>query len=294
MDGLKPILEAAARNNVLVNFDMEQFAVKDLTLSLFERCCEAIDFPPDSPCNRTCSAAWTTPKRIIDWTRRTGRQVTVRLIKGAYWDYESINAERMGWPNPVWTEKHLTDANFERMAELLVQAIPRSAGQGGVKLATGSHNIRSIAYVLALLEKHDLPVSAYETQKLAGMADQLRTALNSRGLRIREYGPVGEMIPGMAYFVRRLLENTSNQSWLAPAFPTKSRTTCCWPRRTAQHRPQPRPPLRGRGRQSSRSTPRLDSGRRRAWQRSANVQRIVPRLLANGPIASNSLERSLR
>ena len=30
--------------------------------------------------------------------------------------------------------------------------------------------------------------------------------------------PVGEMIPGMAYFVRRLLENTSNQSWLRAGF----------------------------------------------------------------------------
>ena len=38
------------------------------------------------------------------------------------------------------------------------------------------------------------------------------------GLRVREYLPVGEMIPGMAYLVRRLLENTSNQSWLRSGF----------------------------------------------------------------------------
>ena len=63
------------------------------------------------------------------------------------------------------------------MAERLVAAMPRAAGEGGVKLATGSHNVRSIAYVLALLEKHGLPTSAYEAQKLSGMADQLRAAL---------------------------------------------------------------------------------------------------------------------
>ena len=55
-------------------------------------------------------------------------------------------------------------------------------------------------------------------QKLSGMGDQFRAALTQRGLRIREYAPVGEMIPGMAYFVRRLLENTSNQSWLRAGF----------------------------------------------------------------------------
>ncbi len=150
--------------------------------------------------------------------QRTGRQITVRLIKGAYWDYEVINAEKMVWPVPVWTAKYETDACFERMAEMFVEAMPRSAGQGGVKLALGSHNIRSIAYSLALLEKHGLPESALEVQQLHGMADQLQAALISRGLRIREYVPVGQMIPGMAYFVRRLLENTSNQSWLRAGF----------------------------------------------------------------------------
>ncbi len=104
------------------------------------------------------------------------------------------------------------------MAELFVQSIPRSSAEGGVKLALGSHNIRSIAYVLALLEKQALPESALEVQKLYGMADQLQAALMHRGLRIREYIPLGQMIPGMAYFVRRLLENTSNQSWLRAGF----------------------------------------------------------------------------
>ena len=217
-ESLQPILEAAAKHNVLVHFDMEQFAFKDLTLTLFERCCEAVDFPAGLALQAYLRSGADDAQRIIDWTRRTGRQVAIRLIKGAYWDYESINAERMGWPNPVWTEKRHTDANFEHMADMLVGAIPRKKGEGGITLATGSHNVRSIAYVLALLEKHNLPKSACETQKLAGMADQLRAALSQYGMRIREYGPVGEMIPGMAYFVRRLLENTSNQSWLRAGF----------------------------------------------------------------------------
>ncbi len=217
-EALRPILEAARRRDVLVNFDIEQFALKDLTLSLFERCCEEIDFTAGLALQTYLRSADDDARRLIAWSKRTGRQVTVRLIKGAYWDYEVVHAEQMGWPVPVWTDKRHTDACFERVAEQFVAATPRRAGEGGVKLALGSHNIRSIAYTLAMLEKHDLPESAVEVQTLFGMADQLEAAVLERGLRSREYVPVGEMIPGMAYLVRRLLENTSNQSWLRAGF----------------------------------------------------------------------------
>lgn len=217
-EALQPILEAAARRQVAVNFDMEQSALKNLTLALFERCCEKYDFPAALALQAYLRSGMTDAERIIGWARRSGRQVTVRLIKGAYWDYEVIHAERMGWPVPVWTDKRQTDACYEQMTQRLVIAMPQQAGEGGVKLAIGSHNVRSIAYALALLEKHGLPESSLEVQNLYGMADQLRAALRRRGLRVRLYVPVGELIPGIAYLVRRLLENTSNQSWLRAGF----------------------------------------------------------------------------
>jgi len=215
---LRPILESAARQNVLINFDLEQFALKDLTLSLFERCASTIDFPAGLAIQSYLRSGEADAQRVIDWARKTGRQVTVRLIKGAYWDYEVTHAEQMGWPVPVWTDKRQTDACFERMAEMLVAACPRASGQGGVKLALGSHNVRSIAHTLALLQQYNLPEEALEVQMLWGMADSLKVAIHGRKLRLREYVPIGQMIPGMAYLVRRLLENTSNQSWLRAGF----------------------------------------------------------------------------
>lgn len=217
-DAIGPILEAARKQDVLVNFDMEQFALKDLTIELFEHCAGQIDFPAGIALQSYLKSGEQDARRIADWARRTGRQVTVRLIKGAYWDYEVIHAEQMGWPVPVWTDKRDTDACFERMARLLVEAIPRRPDQGGVKLALGSHNVRSIAHTLALLEEQGLPQSAVELQMLFGMAEELKAAALKQRLRVREYVPVGEMIPGMAYLVRRLLENTSNQSWLRAGF----------------------------------------------------------------------------
>jgi RHH-type proline utilization regulon transcriptional repressor/proline dehydrogenase/delta 1-pyrroline-5-carboxylate dehydrogenase len=218
MERIVPVLEAAKRNGVFINFDMEQFALKDLTLELFMRCCEAVDFKAGLAMQAYLRSAESDARRIVDWAKRTGRQVVVRLVKGAYWDYETINAEQQGWPVPVWSRKVDTDACFERVAKLFVDETPRTATEGGVKLALGSHNARSIAATLAAVERAGLPNSAIELQMLHGMGDQMKAAAVELGLRIREYVPVGEMIPGMAYLVRRLLENTSNESWLKAGF----------------------------------------------------------------------------
>ncbi len=217
-EALRPILEEAEKNNTLINFDMEQFEFKDLTLDLFMKCCDEISFAAGIAMQAYLRSGDDDAKRITDWAKRTGRQVTVRLVKGAYWDYETIHAEEMGWPVPVWSRKVDTDACFERMAEIFIESTPTRIDEGGVKLALGSHNIRSIATALALLEKRNLPTSALELQMLRGMADQLKSGVLAEGLRLREYVPVGEMIPGMAYLVRRLLENTSNESWLRSSF----------------------------------------------------------------------------
>ena len=49
---------------------------------------------------------------------------------------------------------------------------------------------------------------------LRGLGDELAEALRASGLRVRTYCPVGDLVAGMAYLVRRLLENTSNESFL--------------------------------------------------------------------------------
>jgi RHH-type proline utilization regulon transcriptional repressor/proline dehydrogenase/delta 1-pyrroline-5-carboxylate dehydrogenase len=217
-ESILPILRAAEKHGVLVNFDMEHRALKDLTLELFMRCCEKVNFHAGIAVQAYLRSGDDDAARLVRWSKRTGRQVTVRLVKGAYWDFETILADQNGWPCPVWASKRDTDACFERMSAAFIGAIPRSAGEGGTKLALGSHNLRSIAAALARLESAGLPTSALELQMLHGMADALKAVAVDRGLRLREYVPVGQMIPGMAYLVRRLLENTSNESWLRAGF----------------------------------------------------------------------------
>ncbi len=244
-----PILEQAGRNGVFVNFDMEHYAFKDLTLSLFERCCEEFDFEAGLAMQAYLRSGEADARRIIEWSRRVGRQISVRLVKGAYWDEEIIHADMEGWPEPVWGRKSDTDACFERMVDSFIDATPRTPGEAGVKLALGSHNIRSLASGLVALEAADLPPNAMEIQMLRGMNDQMKAVCHDRNLRIREYVPVGEMIPGMAYLVRRLLENTSNESWLRSS--SLAETTAADLLRTP-HRTWDEDP--GEARMASRST----------------------------------------
>jgi len=218
MKRLVPILETARDRGVFVNFDMEHHQLKDLTIELFQRCVEKIEFQGGIAIQAYLKSGVEDAKRLCDWATRAGRIITVRLVKGAYWDAETIKAEQMGWPTPVWPVKWQTDACYERMVEVFLDACPRSGGKSGVKLALGSHNVRSIAAALAGLEARRLPREAIELQMLHGMADQLKHAAAEMNLRVREYVPVGAMIPGMAYLVRRLLENTSNESWLKAGF----------------------------------------------------------------------------
>ena len=84
--------------------------------------------------------------------------------------------------------------------------------------AMGSHNIRSLSHAMAAAEAFGVPGDAYEVQMLHGMGEPIERALVARGRRVRVYTPYGAMLPGMAYLVRRLLENTSNESFLKASF----------------------------------------------------------------------------
>ena len=87
-----------------------------------------------------------------------------------------------------------------------------------VRPAIATHNIRSISHAIAMADFLNLPKDAFEFQMIYGMAEPVRNALQRIGYRVRVYTPLGKLIPGMAYLVRRLLENTSNESFLTKSF----------------------------------------------------------------------------
>ncbi len=151
-------------------------------------------------------------KALAEWSACRGTSVAIRLVKGAYWDSETVLAAQNGWPVPVFTDKAATDANFESAAALLIE------NRQLLRPAIASHNIRSIAAALAHAERFGARPAEMEFQMLFGMADPIKAALVEMNQRVRVYAPVGELLPGMAYLVRRLLENTSNESFLRAGF----------------------------------------------------------------------------
>ena len=83
-----------------------------------------------------------------------------------------------------------------------------------MRVALGSHNLRSIAHGIACLPLLGLEAQDIELQVLRGLGDDIGRALAGMGLRVRVYCPVGDLVQGMAYLVRRMLENTANDSFL--------------------------------------------------------------------------------
>ncbi|HEY1833497.1 MAG TPA: proline dehydrogenase family protein [Solirubrobacteraceae bacterium] len=212
---LRELLRLARRLDAHLHVDMESYdsreAVADLVLSLLSEP-EFADGPSvglvvqaylrDSP--ELC-------ERVIAWAQSSGRvpPLVVRLVKGAYWDHEVVDARQHGWQPPVFEHKRESDRNFELLTRRLLQARPH------VRPAIASHNLRSVAYAIVANRELGGAERDVEFQVLRGLGDELGQALAAAGLRVRVYCPVGDLVAGMAYLVRRLLENTANESFLA-------------------------------------------------------------------------------
>ncbi len=210
------LLDQAGAHEALINLDMEQYELRDLTLGLAQRILVHPERGTRTALGIVIQAylrdAEAVVEDVLSWLASHERLLTVRLVKGAYWDSEVAQAGQMHWPVPVHEEKGATDAAFERLTRRLLSAHPL------VTTAIASHNVRSIAHAMAVAELLGLTKHQLEFQLLYGMGDALHAAILERGYPVRIYMPIGELIPGMAYLVRRILENTANESFLRQEF----------------------------------------------------------------------------
>ena len=209
---LRPLLNLAGTLPASVIFDMEQADTKELILSIFMRLFMEEPYRTFPHAGIALQAYRTDTyddvQRLLTWSRERLVPVTIRLVKGAYWDSDAIRYRQRGWPMPLFERKTQTDVNYERLVRLLLEQ------SHVIRPAFGTHNLRSLAVVEAVAEALKLQSQAWEYQMIYGMAEPFQHAMSDRGRRLRLYAPVGELLPGMAYLVRRLLENTSNESFL--------------------------------------------------------------------------------
>lgn len=209
---LRPILDLAMSLPASLIIDMEQAETKDLLIEIFTRLCSEPAYRTYPHVGLALQAYHRETQRDIDhllaWVRQRSAPVTIRLVKGAYWDSDTIHYRQRGWPVPLFEQKAETDANYETLTQTLLTHASM------IRPAFGTHNLRTLAYIEALAESFRLSPDTWEYQMIFGMAEPFQQAVTQLGRRLRLYTPVGELLPGMAYLVRRLLENTSNESFL--------------------------------------------------------------------------------
>ena len=212
---LRPLLRRARELGAHVHIDMESLDSREAVLDLVLELLSDGEFASGPSAGLVLQAYLRDSpaqlSQVLDWVASVERHppLTVRLVKGAYWDHELVEARQEGWPVPVFEIKADCDRNFEALTRRLLDARPR------VRVAVASHNLRSVSHAIAYNRFTGGADRDLELQVLRGLGDELQDALAARGLRVRTYCPVGDLVAGMAYLVRRLLENTSNESFLA-------------------------------------------------------------------------------
>ncbi len=214
LEQARRICKRAVELNAFFCIDMESYKHKDITLEVYRRLkLEYKDYPHIGivlqAYLKDCEKDVT---ELIDWAKANNTQISIRLVKGAYWDYEVVKAKQMGWEVPVWTIKAESDACFERVAYNILK------NQDVCHFACASHNVRTISAVMEIAKELNVDDSRYEFQVLYGMAEPVRRGILKIAGRVRLYCPYGDMVPGMGYLVRRLLENTANESFLRQSF----------------------------------------------------------------------------
>jgi RHH-type transcriptional regulator, proline utilization regulon repressor / proline dehydrogenase / delta 1-pyrroline-5-carboxylate dehydrogenase len=209
---LTTLVRRAATLGIQLTIDAEEADRLDLSLDVIEALAKDPATRQWSGLGLAVQAYGKRALDVIDWvaaTARTyGRRMTVRLVKGAYWDTEIKRAQERGLDGyPVYTRKVTTDVSY-------LACVGRLFSHADVIYSQfATHNAHSIASVLELA-----PAGAdYEFQRLHGMG-RLLYAEAARQIkefpRVRIYAPVGEHKDLLAYLVRRLLENGANTSFV--------------------------------------------------------------------------------
>jgi RHH-type proline utilization regulon transcriptional repressor/proline dehydrogenase/delta 1-pyrroline-5-carboxylate dehydrogenase len=209
------VLELArqsARLGIQLTIDAEEADRLDLSLDIIEALAKDTATKEWPGLGLAVQAYGKRAPEVIDWVAATARQysrrMTVRLVKGAYWDSEIKRAQERGLEGyPVYTRKVITDVSYLACVGRLFKYTDLIYSQ------FATHNAHSIAAVLELAPAN----AGFEFQRLHGMgrllyAEAARQVANFP--RVRVYAPVGEHKDLLAYLVRRLLENGANTSFV--------------------------------------------------------------------------------
>lgn len=214
MHELAPRVAALAQHakaaNIGLAIDAEEADRLDISLDVVEAVLSAPDMEDWSGFGVVVQAFSRRAPAVLDWlyalTHKAQRKISVRLVKGAYWDSEIKHAQVLGLEDyPVFTRKEATDVSYLACAQKLLGMTDTIYPQ------FATHN----AYSAIAIQRMASPDVEFEFQRLHGMGEALHETLRATDQRRRRiYAPVGVHKDLLAYLVRRLLENGANSSFV--------------------------------------------------------------------------------
>lgn len=210
-----------------VNLDMEEYRDLSITVEAFKKALEdpdLFDYHAGIVLQAYLPDAHIWQKNLTQWARdrvaRGGAPIKVRLVKGANLEMEKTEASLRGWRLATYTDKIDTDSNYKIMAEYALQ--PENAK--AVYLGAASHNLFELAYALELAKENNV-IENFSLEMLEGMSEAARVAIGEVSDRnVILYAPIAgkeQFTNAIAYLVRRLDENTSEDNFIRYSFGLK-------------------------------------------------------------------------
>ena len=205
---LRLILMTAKKHEVFINIDAEHYDYRDLVLKIYRKVLLETPELKDYQQTGIVLQAYLRDgaahlKDIISLAKERGMRMPIRIVKGAYWDAETVEADAHNFDAPEFLNKEETDLNFRQLIIEIFNNDP------DVQLCLASHNFEDHCFAVALRDKYYPQIPAIEHQCLHMTYEALSTALVKMGWATRNYVPVGSLLVGMAYLVRRIMENSS-------------------------------------------------------------------------------------
>ena len=220
---MRRLYREAEAHNTFVNLDMEEFRDLQLTVAAFKRVLDEAEF--SSIAAGVVLQAYLPESHaafadLVEWARsrhdRTGGTIKVRLVKGANLAMETTEAELHGWSAAPYRSKSDVDASYARLIDVALR--PEYAD--AVRIGIASHNLFHLSWALDVARSRGVE-RQLDVEMLEGMANSESLAIARTGQRVLLYAPVtrrDDFASAVAYLVRRLDENTSDENYLKAAF----------------------------------------------------------------------------
>ena len=202
------ILKAAQEREVFINVDAEHYHYRDVIFDVYKKVLLETDELREFADTGIVVQAYLRDGyehflEVLELAKERKIRMPIRLVKGAYWDAETVEADAHNFEPPQFLNKEETDIHFR-------QIVFRSLQEGEfIQLAIASHNIQDHCYGEIMREQKFPDAPTIEHQCLHMTYEALSFGMTKMGWAVRNYIPIGDLIVGMAYLVRRIMENSS-------------------------------------------------------------------------------------